>query len=82
MTEIAALKKELHEYIENTPEYKLPELKPILSNFANGKLNIEPANFFERIKAKWRLRNPDNFVPLFPLEPKGKEGTNEQHRRK
>jgi hypothetical protein len=68
-----ALRKELHECLDNIPERNLVILKPLLMEFSkNGreadewKPIIEPANFWERIQIRWRTRKSEDFVPFKP----------------
>jgi len=71
-----ALRKEILGYIDNIPDRKLALLKPLLSELSEPKREedaeriIEPANFWERMIHKKRMReykkNPDCFVPFDP----------------
>jgi len=62
-----ALRKEIHACIDKIPDRRLAILKPLLSELEEQdewEPVIEPANFWERIKVRWRMRRPEDFVPF------------------
>jgi len=64
-----ALRKEIYEYIETIPEYRLEILKPLLAEFAKPLYTIETDLTEEEIAiidkgmAEYRA-DPSSFIPL------------------